>query len=118
MALPVVVSKVGVSEPLRSAAVVARGLFWPAVDLGTVADLGTGSTFFWFFLDGASGWGHSTSWVRSSRSAPTHSERPLVIYTSKVAEIEQTIKSFIEVNIMNAAQQSIPLRLGKRTKSY
>lgn len=46
MALPVVASRVGVSEPLRSAVVAVRGRFWPAVDLGTVADFGAGSTFF------------------------------------------------------------------------
>ena len=61
MALPVVVSRVGVSEPFRSAAVVVRDRFWPAVDLGKVADFGAVSTFFWFFLLGASGCGHSTS---------------------------------------------------------
>lgn len=53
--------------------VAVRGRFWPAADLGKVADLGAGGLAFWDFLGGASGAGHSTSWVRSRRVAGIHS---------------------------------------------
>lgn len=74
-ALPEVVVSSGVSEFLRLVAAVvdARGRFWPAVDLGTVADFGAGAVDFWDFLVGASGCGHSTSCERSRRDAGTHS---------------------------------------------
>lgn len=60
----------GVSEFLREL-VNTRGRFWPV--LGRVAALGGGGAAFWDFLGGASGGGHSTSWVRSSRDKGTHS---------------------------------------------
>ena len=74
-ALPEVVVSSGVSEFLRlvPAVVDVRGRFWPAVDLGRVADLGAGAVDFWDFLVGASGCGHSTSCERSRRDADTHS---------------------------------------------
>ena len=74
-ALPEVVVSSGVSEFLRLVAVAvdARGRFWPAVDLGRVADFGAGAVDFWDFLVGASGCGHSTSCERSRRDAGTHS---------------------------------------------
>jgi len=53
--------------------VAVQGRFWPAADLGKVADLGAGGLAFWDFLGGASGAGHSTSWVRSRRAAGIHS---------------------------------------------
>ena len=74
-ALPELVVSSGVSEFLRLVAAVvdARGRFWPAVDLGRVADLGAGAVDFCDFLVGASGCGHSTSCERSRREAGTHS---------------------------------------------
>ena len=72
-ALPVVALSSGVSEDLRLA-VVVRGRFRPAVDLGCVCAFGAGGLDFWDFLEGASGAGHSTSWVRSRRVAGTHSK--------------------------------------------
>jgi len=40
-----------------------------------VADLGAGAVDFCAFFVGASGCGHSTSWVRSRREAGIHSGR-------------------------------------------
>ena len=73
--LPVEVVSSGVSEFLRLGAAVVddRGRFWPAVDLGRVADFGAGAVDFWDFLVGASGCGHSTSWERSRREDGIHS---------------------------------------------
>jgi len=71
-ALPVTLPSSGVSEGLRLV-VAVRGRFWPAADLGKVADLGAGGLAFWDFFGGASGAGHSTSWVRSRRVAGIHS---------------------------------------------
>ena len=70
-ALPVVLLNSGVSDSRRDV-VEALGRFWPRVDLGRVADLG-GAGCFCDFFEGASGCGHSTSWVRSRREASTHS---------------------------------------------
>ena len=56
VAFPVVAVSSDASDPFRSAAVVALGLFCPAVDLGSVADFGAGAeSFFCPFLLGASG---------------------------------------------------------------
>ena len=63
----------GVAETSRLVVVETRGRFWPA--LGRGAFLGAGAAAFWPFLEGASGWGHSTSCVRSRRDAGIHSVR-------------------------------------------
>lgn len=57
-AFPVEAESSGVptSESRREVAVDARGRFWPAVDLGRVADFwGAAAACFWDFLEGASG---------------------------------------------------------------
>lgn len=75
-ALPEVAANSGVAESLRLSAAImdVRGRFWPATDLGWVADFGADAEEDCFgpFL-GASGCGHSTSWERSSREPGTHS---------------------------------------------
>ena len=70
--LPVVEVSSGVAEPLRLVAD-GRGRFWPAVDLGCFCAFEAGAADFWDFFEGASGAGHSTSWVRSRRSEGIHS---------------------------------------------
>lgn len=70
----------GVADTSRLVVVEGRGRFWPA--LVVVVDLGAAGAVFWFFLVGASGWGHSTSWVRSRREAEIHSVVVLVVERS------------------------------------
>lgn len=105
-ALPAEEESSGVSELLRlAAAVEARGRFWPAVDLGRVADLGAGPDCFWDFLGAASGWGHSTSCVRSRREAGIHSSGCEYQETKRYVA-RRTVETFVEFFIVDTETAS------------
>lgn len=107
-ALPVEAESSGVpSESRRETVVDARGRFWPAVDLGRVADLGGAAACFWDFLDGASGWGHSTSWERSRRDGRIHSvEQSEGVFFQVGMMVQHTIQTLVELFVMHAGSVS------------